>query len=290
MAGLRTVAFDKTGTLTESRLAPGSLELTPAGEELGAREVLQLGAALAARSSHPVSRAVSRAWEERFGGPLSVADEVTERPGEGLHGARSGHQIELVRPEATIRRDGVTLGTLHLDAPLRRGAGDAMGRLRALGVTPVVLSGDAPERVKAITGPLGIEGLGALRPEDKAAWIEAHRDSAGPIGFVGDGINDSAALASAEAGLGMGGAVGLAVEAADGVVVSRRPGAVADAILLGRRLRSTLRSNLVLSALYNALAVAGAATGVVGPLLAAALMPLSSLVVVLRAARLAEGD
>jgi Cu2+-exporting ATPase len=285
---VRLVAFDKTGTLTESVPTAGPVQLTGAGQELGEAKVLRLAAALCARSHHPVSRAVVTACAERHPGPLPVPSDVREEAGVGVTGRVSGRTVSVGRPGAKIVVDGVHVADLAIGQAVREGAGDVVDELHRMGLCTSLLSGDEEARARAEGSRLGIQSArGGLSPTDKAHIVsEAQRS--GPVLFVGDGLNDAAALAGADVGLAMGGSVELALQAADGVLLSRRPGVVADGIRLGRRLDRTVRSNIAVSVLYNALAVTGAALGLITPLVAATLMPISSLVVVVRAGRLAR--
>jgi len=285
---VHTVAFDKTGTLTESTPLAGPLVLTEPGEPLGARRVLQLAAAVCAGSHHPVSRALVAACQERHPGPMLAADGVSESPGSGIEGRVGGQTVAIGRPGARITIDGVHVGDLTVEQIARPGARSAVTALASLGVHSVLLSGDGAARATQEAQALGIEtALGDLSPQDKTEYVERLRD-AGLVAFVGDGLNDAEALAAADVGIGMGGSVEVALEAADGVLLSLRPEAVVTGVRLGRRLRRTVRSNIAISLLYNALTVTGAALGFITPLIAATLMPLSSLIVVVRAGRLAH--
>jgi len=286
LADVELAAFDKTGTLTESRASAGELVLTEAGEELGPKRVLQLAAAVCARSHHPVSRAVVRACAERFPGPLPVPEGVRETAGVGIEGLVMGRIVRVGRPGARITIDERVCADLPVAQELRPGAATAISRLDALDVEAALLSGDAAERATAEAERAGIaDAHGAMTPEDKADWVQRHAER---VLFVGDGMNDAPALAAADVGLAMGGSVEVSLAAADGVLLSQRPGTVPEAIALGRRLRATVRSNIGISVTYNALAVTAAAAGLVTPLVAATLMPISSLIVVVRASRLAN--
>ncbi|MCO4773182.1 MAG: cadmium-translocating P-type ATPase [Deltaproteobacteria bacterium] len=281
-------AFDKTGTLTESTPSPGELTLTPPGEELGADRVLQLAAAVCARSHHPVSRAVVQACARVVPGPLAPPEDVRETAGVGIEGRVQGLRVQVGRPGARISVDGVHVADLPVEQELRQGAAEAVAALHHLGVQSALLSGDSVDRAERDAARVGIsDAHGGMSPDGKADWITTAKD-AHTVLFVGDGLNDARALASADVGLGMGGSVEVALEAADGVLLSQRPGTVAEGIQLGRRLSRTVRTNIAISVLYNALTVTGAALGFITPLIAATLMPLSSLVVVVRAGRLAH--
>jgi P-type E1-E2 ATPase len=129
-----------------------------------------------------------------------------------------------------------------------------------------------------------------MRPEQKAAWLAARAAEGEQVTFVGDGLNDAAALASAQVGLAMGHGVDLSLEAADGALLHRRLEPLAEGVRLGRGLRRVLVQNVSLSLLYNAGAVTAAATGLVSPLVAAVLMPLSSIAVLANASRLARKE
>jgi len=284
------VAFDKTGTLTRARLEAGAL-VREGGAQFSDERVLRLAAAACLASRHPVAEAVVEAWKTRAPGPIPPAEDVVEHAGRGVEARVSGHHVFVGRPGASIQIDGDVVGRLLLEGAVRRDAAQAVARLDALGLPVSLLSGDEESRALELGAAIGIPDVrGAMSPADKALWIADQQARGERVAFVGDGLNDAPALAEATSGLAMGGAVDLALEAAAGAVVSRRPAAVADTIALGRRLRRTLRTNIALSVTYNGLAIAGAAAGLITPLAAAILMPISSLVVILNAGRLARKD
>ena len=283
------VAFDKTGTLTDGRPRAGRLVLTDAGAALGGDRVLRLAAAAASPSLHPVSRSVVAAAADRAPGPPLLASSFVEAAGRGVSARVDGHDVAVGRPGATISVDGTRAGRLELASRTRPGVSVVMGRLRRMGLRTALLSGDARERTEGLAASLGLnEARGEMTPADKAAWMARRAMSGPPVAFVGDGLNDAAALAVADVGLAMSGGVDLALEAADGAVT--RPGLepVAAGVVLGRRLRRVLAANITISVLYNVAAVGAAAAGLVSPLVAVLLMPVSSLVVVTYASRLAR--
>ena len=282
------IAFDKTGTLTDAQLRPGALQLDATGEDLGADRILRLAAAACVGSRHPVAEAVVQAWRAGAPGPLPPAEHVKETAGEGIEALVLGHQVAVGRPGASIEIDGALVARLGLRSNVRPDAAEAVRALGALGLPVALLSGDEVQRAEALGAQLGIQEVrGALTPADKARWVRVRQEAGARVAFVGDGLNDAPALAEAFSGLAMGGAVDVALQAADGAVVTRSPLAVVEGVRLGRRLRATLRVNIGLSVAYNTAAIAAAAAGLITPLLAAVLMPLSSLAVILIAARLA---
>jgi Cu2+-exporting ATPase len=279
------IAFDKTGTLTEGRLVAGAFD-APGGDEAA---TLRLAAAACRGSLHPVARAVVQAAKDRGIGDVPLSSELRETAGSGLEASVEGHRVAVGRPGATVRIDGREAGRLLLSDRVRPGAADAVRRLRALGIEPAMLSGDEPSVADALAREIGISTAhGGLLPTEKAAMLRAWRGEGSALAFVGDGLTDAPALAAADVGIAMGSAVDLSVEAADGALLRRGLGAVADSVILGRRLRRTLIQNVVWSVGYNLGAVTAAASGLLSPLEAAALMPLSSVVVVVNAARLAR--
>jgi len=282
----RTLAFDKTGTLTEERPEPGEVKLAPAGRELGPDGVLRLAAAAARASLHPVAQAVTEAARHQGITDLPLAVDFREEAGQGLSARVEGRQVRIGRPGATIELDGRRAGRLQLRDRVRPDAGPVVADLRDQGLEVALLSGDLPERAEALAEQVGIEEVhGGVRPEQKAAWIAGR---SGPVAFIGDGLNDAEALAVADVGLAMGHGVDLSLEAADGALLRRRLDPLVGGIRLGRQLRRVLVQNVSLSLLYNAAAVAAAASGLVSPLVAAVLMPLSSIAVVSNASRLAR--
>lgn len=284
LAEVGTIVFDRTGTLTEGVLRPGAFRAANGWDD---RAALRLAAAVARASRHPVSRAVVQAARERDSAPLPLAVDIIETAGQGIRGRVDGHDVWIGRPGATVSIDGIEAGELELRDAVRPAAYAAVSALRGLGLRVELFSGDRAERVEALARSVGADlGRGAMLPEDKAREIAALEAVGVRTAFVGDGLNDGPALARATVGFAMGEGVDLAVEAGRGVLLDEDPGVLPDLVRLGRRARWVLRTNLAFSALYNLVAVVLATSGVVTPLLAASLMPVGSLVVVARAARL----
>jgi Cu2+-exporting ATPase len=300
-----TVLLDKTGTLTE-----GQPTVTRwAGDE----SAIELGHALEAESAHVVARAFLRSRRR----PVRVARvvaQVKELAGEGIRGQVDGRELAvgnralidrigatLPDPLAAHAADLVTAGLsplyVTLDGqvaavggvgdPLRADAKATVAALRRRGVTAHILSGDHPAVVARVAGELGIEpshARGGLSPEDKrdvvAALVE-ERAGRGRIAMVGDGVNDAAAMALSDVGIAVHGGAGASLAAAD--VVLTRPGlAPLLAVVVGaHRLIGVVLRNLLFSLVYNLTGATLAILGLVGPLLAAILMPISSLTVIL---------
>nr|WP_163502228.1 cation-translocating P-type ATPase [Halomonas socia] len=288
---LATLAFDKTGTLTQGRPSQRSWHsLDPTLDEPARAGLRALASGLAVRSSHPVAAALARAAEAEGVTPLDVSD-VQELPGRGVTACQAGGRVwlgnrRLMQQFATVddafeshlaehEARGETLVILGeenrplalfaVGDPLREESRDAIEALHRLGVTTLMLSGDNPASVAAVAALAGIdEAHGSLLPEDKLAMIEA-RARQGPVGMVGDGINDAPALARADIGFAMG-ALGsdAAIETADVALMDDDPRRLADFLRLSRRTRSVLLQNIAialgLKALFMALAFSGHAT------------------------------
>ncbi|MGY6565052.1 MULTISPECIES: heavy metal translocating P-type ATPase [Halomonadaceae] len=288
---LVAIAFDKTGTLTQGRPSQRAWHPLEGALDMIARERLRaLAAGLAGRSSHPVSAALARAAEADGITPLEVSD-VRELPGRGVVASHDGRTLwlgnrRLMQQFAALDEPldahlaehearGETLVILGEEArplalfavgdPLREESREAIEALHRLGVTTLMLSGDTPASVAAVAAQAGIdEAHGALLPEDKLAMIEA-RAQQGPVGMVGDGINDAPALARADIGFAMG-ALGsdAAIETADVALMDDDPRRLADFLCLSRDTHRVLMQNIAialgLKAVFMVLAFTGHAT------------------------------
>jgi len=305
-----TVFLDKTGTLTEGR--PRVRALHPVGSTTE-EQLLREAARAEAFSRHPFARAIVDAARRRG----LVDDSDTEAANDGdrrtvvaagvcltNHGStvRVGsaawlRSAQLVLPAVSdgagarvwVARDETVLGAIDLDDALRGGVRDALDSLRRAGLRPVVLSGDDEEPVASFCGRLGIEGRARCSPEDKVAHIEAARARGGVTVFVGDGLNDGPAIAAADIGVAVDGALNAARTASavtllDGGV-ERLPGLLA----LLRRTDRVLRQNIGGALVYNLVAIPAAMAGGVHPAVAAVAMAASSLTVVLNASGLHVG-
>ena len=279
LAEIDTVALDKTGTLTlgEPRLVEAS------------DEVLRVAAALERASSHPLARAITRAAVER-GIPLPFASLVVETPGVGVTGMLDGARFSL-RSDGVgallLQKGDLAMGSLRFADTLRDDARSALGALRDLGLEVVILSGDAQDAATSAATELGVShATGALLPEQKVAALAAY----GPTLFVGDGLNDGPALASAHVGLAMHTGAGSSLSLADGVVSTGGLAPVVSAVRIARRTQRVIRANLRRSLAYNVVAVTAAALGLVNPLVAAVLMPISSGMVLLGAQQIAREE
>lgn len=272
LARIDEVAVDKTGTVTEGR--PRVVD--------GSDEVIALAAALERASSHPIARAVlDEARARRI--PIGPASNVVETPGVGIRGRVQDREVEIrsAGEALGVYVDGELLGAFGIRDRIRA---DSARALEALGVPVVMLSGDHAEVVRKVAEQAGAtEAQGGLSPSEKASWVESRRAAGRHVLFAGDGLNDAPALAAANVGVAMGTGAMATVLAADAVVLEPSLRPVAEALRAARITRQTLRALTAISATYNVTAVFAAAIGLVNPLVAAILMPISSLTVILGA-------
>ena len=275
LAEVKEVALDKTGTLTG-----GELEVEEASDA-----DLRIAAALERESIHPVARAlVGEAM--RRGIPLAEAQKVQEVAGEGISGIIGGKRWVLGRGarggELSLHADGEIPRRLRLKDRLRPDAARTVAALRARGLRVVMLSGDHTDVAMQIGRDAGVDEVVAeLRPEGKADWLRGR-----PTLFVGDGLNDGPALRTAAVGIAMAKGAASSLMIADGVVVTEALAPLLAGLRAAEYSRAAVRGNLRRSLLYNVSAVAAAAIGLVNPLVAALLMPLSSGLVIWGAARI----
>jgi Cu2+-exporting ATPase len=295
--------LDKTGTLTEGRATLVRWH--------GDESVKPLVAAAEAHSGHPLARAFLRALGEPRAG---ARVEIRETHGGGVEATADGRRLVVGSPEFVIGRagelspvlaaavialagegltpvlvavDGRVVAAAGFGDPLRGDAGAALDRVRALGWRPGILSGDDPRIARAAGDRLGLPAAdcrGGVSPEDKLRAVLAS-GAEGPVVMIGDGVNDAAALAAATVGIAVAGGAEAALTAADVFVVRPGVGRIAELLDGARRTMRVVRRNLVFSLAYNVIGVTLAMTGVLNPLVAAILMPLSSLTVILSSYR-----
>ena len=308
LSEVNVVVFDKTGTLTFGRMRV--VEWWERRSFDG--KLLAIVAAAQKRSLHPLAAAVVAAASER-GLPVGEAQDVTAVQGRGLKAEVAGLELlvggaawlescGVVLPEASaleraeriwIATDAEFAGWFRVADEMRPEAREVVAELKQRGVMPVLLSGDQPEIAHAIAAQVGIEMVFAgVNPEGKRSRILQLQES-GVVAMVGDGVNDTPALAQANVGIAMGGGTAAARQTADITLIRDDLRALLDAIVVSRKTLQVIRQNLALAFGYNILAVPLAA-GVLevwhgwspGPMAASAAMALSSLSVVLNAVRL----
>ncbi|WP_441349384.1 heavy metal translocating P-type ATPase [Streptomyces sp. CS227] len=305
-----TVVLDKTGTLTTGRMELAELLPAPG---TGEAELLRLAGALEHASEHPVARALASAAEERHG-PLPPVSGFASTSGLGVRGVVEGRQVAAGRPQllaeagmplpeglersladaeargrtvVAVGWDGAVRGLLTLADALRETSAEAVRELRALGLTPVLLTGDNAAVAAEAARAVGIDRVVAgVLPEGKVAEVERLRAEGRTVAMVGDGVNDAAALATADLGLAMGTGTDAAIEAGDLTLVRGDLRAAADAIRLSRRTLATIKGNLCWAFGYNVAALPLAAAGLLNPMIAGAAMAFSSVFVVTNSLRL----
>jgi Cu+-exporting ATPase len=293
-----TIVLDKTGTVTTGRLS--LLDVTGRDGQ-DSNELLRLAGAVEHASEHPVAQAVARAAEERFG-PLPAVDGFVNAPGLGVRGVVDGRGVvvgraQLLRDQGIetdgdddgilVGWDGAVRGALTVADAVKPTSARAVKLLRDLGLTPILLTGDAPAVAREVAAEVGIDVvIAGVLPEGKVDAVKRLQEQGRVVAMVGDGVNDAAALAQADLGLAMGTGTDAAIEAADLTLVRPDLLAAVDAIRLARATLGTIRGNLFWAFAYNVVGLPVAAAGLLNPMLAGAAMALSSVFVVANSLRL----
>ncbi|MFI0873333.1 heavy metal translocating P-type ATPase [Streptomyces parvus] len=305
-----TIVLDKTGTVTTGRM---TLQTTHTTDTTTEAEVLRIAGALENASEHPIAQAVATAATDATG-PLPTPEDFANVPGLGVQGIVEGHavlvgreqllaewEIRLPAPLAEARKaaeaagrtaiavawDGEARAVLEVADAVKDTSAEAVRRLRALGLTPILLTGDNRAVAESVAAEVGIDELYAeVMPQDKVDVVKRLQAEGRSVAMVGDGVNDAAALAQADLGLAMGTGTDAAIEAGDLTLVRGDLNAAADAIRLSRRTLSTIRTNLFWAFAYNVAALPLAAAGLLNPMIAGAAMAFSSVFVVGNSLRL----
>jgi Cu+-exporting ATPase len=304
-----TILLDKTGTITSGRMT--LVEVIPA-DGADADEALRLAGAVEHAAEHPIARAVAEAAARR--GSLPTPDEFGADPGLGARGLVEGRRVVVGRPallleegialpaeldaarssaEASGRTavavavDGVAVAVLVVADTVKPTSAEAVAGLRALGLDPLLLTGDNAATARAVADEVGIDEVVAeVRPADKDAVVARLQAQGRAVAMVGDGVNDAPALARADLGVAIGTGTDVAIEAADLTLVSGDLRGAVDAIRLSRGTLATIRGNLFWAFAYNVAAIPLAMAGMLDPMIAGAAMAFSSVFVVTNSLRL----
>ena len=294
--GIDTVVLDKTGTVTTGQMNVSAIETAP-GED--ADVVLARAAAVEAASEHPVAAAIVTAARERGLGLASVTDFAND-PGTGVRGVVDGTVVRVARTsDEAADSDGrtsvevswgdVRRGVIRLADAVKPTSAEAIAELKAMGITPMLLTGDnqaVAARVAAEVGIAASDVIAGVLPAQKADAISALQARGRRVAMVGDGVNDSVALATADIGMAMGTGTDAAIEAGDITLVRGDLRTVPTALRLSSRTLRIIKQNLFWAFGYNTAAIPLAAFGLLNPMIAGAAMAVSSILVVANSLRL----
>ncbi len=290
VTGIDTVVLDKTGTVTT-----GAMSVTGDPDDT----LLARAAAVESASEHPVATAIVAAARERGLTVAPVGDFVNE-PGVGVSGLVDGTRVKVSRAGSTagavlpgtaveVIWDGRAQGVIRLADAVKATSPAAVAELRAMGVTPMLLTGDSAAVAHSVAAAVGIDAdnvIAGVLPTEKAAVVQRLQAQGRKVAMVGDGVNDSVALATADIGMAMGTGTDAAIEAGDVTLVRGDLRAVPTALRLAARTLRVIKQNLFWAFGYNVAAIPLAALGLLNPMIAGAAMAASSVLVVLNSLRL----
>jgi P-type Cu+ transporter len=309
-----TIVLDKTGTITTARMSVAAIHAA-SGETVA--QVWTLAGALEEASEHPIAQAIAKSATAVLDTALPAVEGFSNHDGRGVSGVVDGHAVlvgrrtwlkqewsitppaDLVASADAAEADGQTPVWVAWDGAVRAvvvvadtikdTSAQAIVQFRALGLRPMLLTGDNVRAARAVAAQVGIQAqdvIAEVLPADKVSAVKALQDGGSIVAMVGDGVNDAAALAQADLGLAMGTGSDVAIEASDLTLVSGDLRVAADAIRLSRSTLKTIKGNLFWAFAYNVAAIPLAALGLLNPLIAGGAMAFSSVFVVSNSLRL----